>query len=176
MKKRRQFSRDTMSRQLGCEKTLAVTGYSRGIAPGRRRGLSTGLDGCWLEIAGRRLLLPPVFFRRAFSVDGSVSVEARCSAYLMNADGNGGAMGKNRPVKEIRLGTIRATIWQNESEQGGPWFRVSITRRYKNGNEWADTPSFSRDDLPVVGQAAAMAFGWMWEQEAASACEDNAAG
>lgn len=85
-------------------------------------------------------------------------------------------MAKNRPVHEIRLGSIRATIWQNESEDGGVWYRASITRRYKSGNEWAETSSFSRDDLPVAGQAATMAHAWIWEQEAAHAQGDRAAG
>lgn len=84
-------------------------------------------------------------------------------------------MAKNRPVHEIRLGNIRATIWQNESSEGGAWYRASITRRYKNGNEWADTTSFSRDDLPVVGQATSMAYAWIWEQEAASSRVENEA-
>ena len=84
-------------------------------------------------------------------------------------------MAKNRPIHEMRLGSIRVTIWQNESNDGSAWYRASITRRYKNGNEWADTTSFSRDDLPVVGQAAAMAYAWIWEQEAALGRDDNAA-
>ena len=71
-------------------------------------------------------------------------------------------MAQQKPIHEIRLGHIRAAIWPNETE-GRIWYGVSIVRRYRNGQEWKDTTSFNRDDLPVVAQIAQMAFAWIWE-------------
>lgn len=84
-------------------------------------------------------------------------------------------MGKSRKVHGFRLGNIHAAVWRNESEDGSCWFRVSITRRYKNGDEWADSNSYSRDELPVLKQAASMAYAWIWQQEAAITSEANEA-
>jgi hypothetical protein len=68
----------------------------------------------------------------------------------------------NRPVHEIRLGRIRASVWTNESTGQDVWFNVSISRLYRDGNEWKTTTSFGRDDLPLVAKAAEMAYAWIW--------------
>lgn len=167
---RQSFAGQEVSRAWLCEGPLGHR-TQRQIAPEERNVLSTGLDGCWLEIAGRRLSLPPVLFRRALFAEESGEVEASSGACFVNPDGNGGAMGKSGKVYGVRLGNIHATVWRNESEDGSHWFRVSITRRYKNGDEWADSNSYSRDELPVVQQAASMAYAWIWEQEAVIASE-----
>jgi hypothetical protein len=68
----------------------------------------------------------------------------------------------NRPVHEIKLGRVRASIWSNESDRQDVWFSVSISRLYRDGNEWKTTTSFGRDDLPLVSKAAEMAYAWIW--------------
>ena len=40
-------------------------------------------------------------------------------------------MSKNKPVHEIRLGRIRAAVWQNETEAGAR-HSVTFTRLYKS--------------------------------------------
>ena len=72
---------------------------------------------------------------------------------------------KNRPVHEVRFGRIRAAIWQNETENG-PRHNVTITRLYKDGNEWKDSTSFGRDDLPLVAKVCDQAHTWIFEQAA----------
>ena len=69
---------------------------------------------------------------------------------------------RNRPVHEIRLGRVRASIWTNRGRGQGTWFNVSISRLYRDGNEWKTTTSFGRDDLPLVSKAAEMAYAWIW--------------
>ena len=54
-----------------------------------------------------------------------------------------------RPVHEIRLGRIKAAIWENET-QNGTRHNVTITRLYRDGDVWRDSSSFGRDDLPVI--------------------------
>ncbi len=75
---------------------------------------------------------------------------------------------KKKPAHNIRLGRIRAAIWQNgETERNGAWFNVTVTRLHKEDGEWRDYNSFSRDDLPVVAKVMDMAYAWIWAQEAA---------
>lgn len=70
---------------------------------------------------------------------------------------------KNRPVHEIRFGRIRAAIWQNETE-AGTRHNVTISRLYKDGDDWKDSASFGRDDLPLVAKVCDQAHSWIFEQ------------
>ena len=62
-------------------------------------------------------------------------------------------MSKNRPVHEIRMGRVRAAVWQNESE-AGVRHNVTFTRLYKDGEQWKDSTSFGRDDLLPLAKLA----------------------
>jgi hypothetical protein len=81
---------------------------------------------------------------------------------------NGKAKAKQRPVHEIRLGRVRAAIWENQTENG-PRHNVTISRLYKDeeANQWKDSASFGRDDLPLVAKVADQAHTWIFEQAAA---------
>lgn len=70
----------------------------------------------------------------------------------------------NKPVHQIQLGRIRAAIWANTAKNGDVWFNVTVTRRFKDGEEWQDTTTFGCDDLPIVAKAADMAYAWIWGQ------------
>lgn len=72
---------------------------------------------------------------------------------------------KPRPVHEIRVGRIKAAIWANET-QNGTRHNVSISRIYKDGDEWKDSTSFGRDDLPLVAKVVDRAHDWIFENEA----------
>ena len=69
---------------------------------------------------------------------------------------------KAKPVHEIRLGRIKAAIWANETEQGMR-HNVTITRIYKDGDEWKTSHSFGRDELPLVQKVADMAHSWIFQ-------------
>ena len=75
---------------------------------------------------------------------------------------------KARPVREIRLGRIRAAIWENET-QNGTRHNVTLSRLYKDGDEWKDSTSFGRDDLPLVAKVADLAHSWIFAQASAAA-------
>ena len=72
----------------------------------------------------------------------------------------------NRPVHEIRMGRIRAAIWANETEIGVR-HNVTLSRLYKDGDEWKDSTSFGRDDLPLLAKVADLAHTWIFESAAA---------
>jgi hypothetical protein len=67
----------------------------------------------------------------------------------------------NRPVHEIRMGRLRAAIWENET-QNGMRHNVTLSRLYKDGDDWKDSTSFGRDDLPLVEKVAAQAHAWIY--------------
>ncbi len=69
---------------------------------------------------------------------------------------------KAKPVHEVRLGRIKAAIWANDTEQGVR-HNVTISRIYKDGNEWKTSHSFGRDELPLVQKVADMAHSWIFQ-------------
>ena len=72
-------------------------------------------------------------------------------------------MSKQKPAHEIRLGRVKATIWANETDNGTR-HNVSVSRLYKDGDEWKQTTSFGREDLPLVAKVADLAHLWIYEQ------------
>ena len=59
-----------------------------------------------------------------------------------------------KPVAEIRVGRITATIWQNTPTDDGVFYSVHITRLFRRGSTWDRTPAFGRDDLLTVAKVA----------------------
>ena len=72
-------------------------------------------------------------------------------------------MSKQKPAHEIRLGRVKATIWENETDQGTR-HNVTVSRLYRDGDEWKQSSSFGRDDLPLVAKVADLAHLWIYEQ------------
>lgn len=71
-------------------------------------------------------------------------------------------MSNQGPVHEIRLGAIKAAIWENDT-RNGPRHSVTLSRLYKDGDEWKRTESFGRDDLPLVAKVADLAHTFIFE-------------
>lgn len=71
--------------------------------------------------------------------------------------------GTQKPIHEIRLGSIKAAIWENRSGNSF-WHSVTVSRLYKDGDEWKRTESFGRDDLPLISKVADLAHTWIFEQ------------
>ena len=68
---------------------------------------------------------------------------------------------KARPVQEIRLGRIKAAIWENETPNGSR-HNVTVSRLYRDNDEWKDSTSFGRDDLPLVAKVVDQAHDWIF--------------
>lgn len=68
-----------------------------------------------------------------------------------------------RPIHEIRLGRIKAAIWENAT-QNGTRHNVTVSRLYKDGDDWKDSTSFGRDDLPLVSKVVDQAHSWIFNQ------------
>ena len=67
----------------------------------------------------------------------------------------------NRPVHEIRLGHVKAVIWANQTE-AGIRHNVSVQRLFRDGDTWATSDSFGRDDLPLLAKVADLAHTWIF--------------
>jgi hypothetical protein len=69
---------------------------------------------------------------------------------------------KAKPVHEVRLGRVKAAIWANETENGVR-HNVTISRLYKDGDEWKTSTSFGREELPLVAKVADLAHTWIYQ-------------
>ncbi len=76
-----------------------------------------------------------------------------------------------KPVHEIRLGRVKAAIWENEAGDTTRFnttfvklYRVKEVQRAAFDNGWRETGSFSRDDLPLLAKVADQAHTWCYEQ------------
>jgi len=74
-------------------------------------------------------------------------------------------MTKDKPVHEVRIGTIKAAIWKNETTVGHR-FNATFSRIYKekDADEWKSTDSFGREDLLVLAKVADQCHTWIFGQ------------
>ena len=74
-------------------------------------------------------------------------------------------MTKNRPVHEVRLGSVKATIWANDT-QAGIRHNITLAKLYRDGDAWKTTPTLGRDDLLVAAKVLEMAHTWVFDAAA----------
>ncbi len=90
-----------------------------------------------------------------------------------------GNQAPRQPAHQIRLGRIKATIWENLTEYGVR-HNVALCRIYKDGEHWKESSYFGRDDLPLAAKVADMAHTWIYEHNVSNhataefSTEDNA--
>lgn len=65
----------------------------------------------------------------------------------------------NQPVAKFRIGFVTAAVFQN-----GDFYNTTISKAYKDGDEWRDGTSFSHGDLLNVSKVAGRAEAWIAEQ------------
>lgn len=80
-----------------------------------------------------------------------------------------------RPVQEIRMGRIRAAIWENETDNGTR-YNVTVSRLYKDGDAWKDSGSFGRDDLLVVAKVLDRCHTWIHSETGSAGISDGERG
>ena len=71
-------------------------------------------------------------------------------------------MANQKPVAEVRIGRVKAAIWQNETE-GRTRHNVTFSRLYRDGDQWKSTQSFGRNDLLVLAKVADQAHSRLFE-------------
>jgi hypothetical protein len=96
--------------------------------------------------------------RRPQLVDASGNPVAHAAT-----NGNGQAKRETaKPIDEVRLGKVKAAIWQNtvDTPDGGfVRYGVTFERLYLNKDgQWRGTHSFGKDDLLLLAKVAEAAF------------------
>jgi hypothetical protein len=67
---------------------------------------------------------------------------------------------KPKPAHKIPHRDLTVTIWKNEGEKT-PWYSLTISRRYKQNDQWRDSSSIGEDDVLRVRQMLAEADAWI---------------
>jgi hypothetical protein len=89
-----------------------------------------------------------------------------------NGNGNGGAEKKDPPVYSRRFyiggsGSIEAAVWEKEvGDDKRLTHTVTVSRSYKDGDEWKRSDSFWPQDLPALALALQDCALWIAEQDA----------
>ncbi|MCA9073691.1 MAG: hypothetical protein KDA93_01570 [Planctomycetaceae bacterium] len=64
----------------------------------------------------------------------------------------------NQPIETFRLRGVSASVFENQTDDDRPFYKVSLVRTYKDGDQFKTTSTFSRDDLPIVAHLAHQAW------------------
>jgi hypothetical protein len=128
-------------------------------------------DFFFLE-TGNRLLAGKQFVA-CVSVKGVTGRYIRFPPFSMatSAKEREAAQSASKPVKTFRLRGVSASAFQNHTESKGrdvTFHKVSLQRRYRDGDEWKTTSSFSRDDLPIARLLLERAWQFILDSEAKS--------
>lgn len=81
-----------------------------------------------------------------------------------------------RPLQTFRLKGISASVFENTSEDGQTFHKVSLQRRYRQGTEWKSSQSLGRDDLPIARLLLQRAWEWILQAEAQRNTDDSKEG
>ncbi len=68
-----------------------------------------------------------------------------------------------KPTAEVRIGSVKAAIWANDTSVGTR-YNVTLSRIYKDGEEWKSSDSLGRDDLLTAGKVLDRAHSWIVDQ------------
>ncbi len=66
----------------------------------------------------------------------------------------------NLPVFTYRHRSLKAAVWKNASE-AGPFYNVTVTRSFKEGETWRESASFGYDDILVVAELLRTCHGFI---------------
>ncbi len=65
---------------------------------------------------------------------------------------------RNPPEHKIRAGSVEVAIWRNTDSEGKPYYTFSLNKSFKKGEEWRNTQTLSKNDLPKAILALQKAF------------------
>jgi hypothetical protein len=73
---------------------------------------------------------------------------------------------KQKPIHEIRLGRVRASVWENTGEKGS-WRKVTFSKLYLGEDgQWRDTTSFAKGDLLLLAEVARQTAAVLYREDA----------
>jgi hypothetical protein len=72
----------------------------------------------------------------------------------------------DKPIHTIRIGSVKATIWENTSQGGKKFFSTGLVHTFKDENDnWKESSNYLPDDLPKLELAARKAFEFIHTQQ-----------
>ena len=75
-------------------------------------------------------------------------------------------MANQRPTATVRIGTVKAAIWENRKDGERARYNVTFSKRYRDAEgQWKTTHSFGRNDLLVLAKVADQAHSRIVELE-----------
>jgi hypothetical protein len=87
-----------------------------------------------------------------------------CESQLHFNKGENKMATNNKPMNTLRCGNIKATIWQNRSENG-TFFSTTFSRPFKDqSGVWRNGSSFGLNDLDALLTVAQQAKKWIADQ------------
>lgn len=90
-----------------------------------------------------------------------------------SANRNAAPAAGSAPIKTLRLGRIKAAIWENGGEER-PFCSVTFSRTYMDDEKrFRDSDSFGRDDLLVLAKLADQAHTFIFERSAAAKADEH---
>ncbi len=66
----------------------------------------------------------------------------------------------NAPVFTTRHRALKAAVWRNETDNG-PMYNTTLTRSYKDGDDWKESGSFGYDDVLIVAELLRTCHGFI---------------
>ena len=75
------------------------------------------------------------------------------------------AKNPNAPVFTMRRKGVSVSVFENQSGEGKTFYKTSLQRTYKEGEEFKTTNSLSRDDLPVAQILMGKAYEFILDAE-----------
>ena len=69
-------------------------------------------------------------------------------------------LSRNAPVFTCRHRALKAAVWKNETETG-PMYNTTLTRSYKDGEQWRESGSFGYDDVLIVAELLRTCHGFI---------------
>lgn len=81
--------------------------------------------------------------------------------------------GNSGPIKTLRIGRIKAAIWENSADQR-TFYNVTFARSYLDEEKkWHDSDSFGRDDLLLLSKLADQAHSFIYERMSAQRSDEG---
>ncbi|MBN8625039.1 MAG: hypothetical protein J0M17_06095 [Planctomycetes bacterium] len=77
----------------------------------------------------------------------------------------------DKPVTTFKHRNISASVFENTTEKDGAkqtFFKVSLRRTFKQGDEFASNANFSRDEIPIARLLLDRAWQWIMDAETSS--------
>ena len=71
----------------------------------------------------------------------------------------------SKPLQTFRHRNLSASVFENQSKNGGSFLAVSLQRTYKDGEEFKHSSSFTRDEIPVARYLLAKAWEFILDAE-----------